>query len=400
MNKPLSAMLTSKSKPWQYLLTMTGAFLGMVIIMCGLQVYQMVGKMMEEKDLLGGEYIVISKKVGLLNTISGSAPSFSDGEIHEIEKIDGIDGVARFTSGNFKASLRLEGQMAEFAGPGLSTEIFFESVPENFVDAEPGTWTWTEGSPTVPIIIPSDYISLYNTAFAQSQGLPVIPESLIRSIELEIRVRGNGREETFSGRIAGFSQRINSILVPQTFLNYGNAKFGNPGPQKPSRLVLHSNNPASPKLAAELTAKGYELNEEKLKSSKLNHILQTMITVVSGIGIVIVLLALLGFVQYNQLMAYRSSYEIQTLHWIGFPVRKLVMPYVTFTFNSIGVAWILAVAAFWFLRYFFNGWLRSKGFEIQLPHISWSVISGFVISLLMAIAGSWAAMRQVKALSK
>lgn len=44
-------------------------------------------------------------------------------------------------------------------------------------------------------------------------------------IQMDITLRGNGRVEQFKGQIAGFSNRLNTILVPQTFMDWANMSF-------------------------------------------------------------------------------------------------------------------------------------------------------------------------------
>ena len=58
------------------------------------------------------------------------------------------------------------------AGIHLSTEMFFEAVPDKFVDVSLDKWHFDENTHTIPIIIPRNYLNLYNFGFAQSRSLP------------------------------------------------------------------------------------------------------------------------------------------------------------------------------------------------------------------------------------
>ena len=40
-----------------------------------------------------------------------------------------------------------------------------------------------------------------------------------------IMMRGNGRVEQYKGNIVGFSNRLNTILVPQSFMKWANENF-------------------------------------------------------------------------------------------------------------------------------------------------------------------------------
>lgn len=41
-------------------------------------------------------------------------------------------------------------------------------------------------------------------------------------IQMDIMMRGNGRVEQYKGNIVGFSNRLNTILVPQSFMKWAN----------------------------------------------------------------------------------------------------------------------------------------------------------------------------------
>ena len=91
--------------------------------------------------------------------------------------------------------------------------MFFESVPDEFVDIKLDKWHFDEATHTIPIIIPRNYLNLYNFGFAQSRSLPKLSEGLMSLIQMDIMMRGNGRVEQYKGNIVGFSNRLNTILV-------------------------------------------------------------------------------------------------------------------------------------------------------------------------------------------
>ena len=98
------------------------------------------------------------------------------------------------------------------AGIHLSTEMFFEAVPDKFVDVSLDKWHFDENTHTIPIIIPRNYLNLYNFGFAQSRSLPKLSEGLMSLIQMDILMRGNGRVEQYKGNIVGFSNRL--VVTP------------------------------------------------------------------------------------------------------------------------------------------------------------------------------------------
>ena len=53
----------------------------------------------------------------------------------------------------------------ENVGLHMSTAMFFESVPDEYVDVNLDKWEFDENERVVPIIIPRNYLNLYNFGF-------------------------------------------------------------------------------------------------------------------------------------------------------------------------------------------------------------------------------------------
>lgn len=370
-------ILGSGNKGWQIWLSGLGAVAGLFVFMAGLSLWLDVAKMMSHEDLLSEDYLVISKKVGILNTISGGPAVFTKDELAEIRALKPVSAVGEFTGSRFKSVLELAPEMAGFGGQMLKTDLFFESVPDEFMDAGKSEWNWKPGDPEVPVVIPTDIIRQYNHGFASSQGLPVIPENLLTNIRFKLKIKGNGSEESFSGFIAGFSDRISTILVPQTFMNYANQRHGNWEHRGSSRLILKCSNTADPVLLQFLEKEHYEVNREKLKSGKTNLLMHLLLSLVAGVGLLIVLLALLGYIQYYQLLAYRSAYEIQTLHWLGYSLAALNKPYISAARRQILFTLIIAVPLFLLSQWYLQRLFLALGFNPSF--------SGWIISLPSAV---------------
>ena len=75
---------------------------------------------------------------------------------------------------------------------------------------------------------------------------------------LDVRLSGRGRDGAHEGRIVGFSNRLNTILVPQAFMDWAYATLGDGGETAPSRLIVEVDNPADDRIARYFKQKGYE----------------------------------------------------------------------------------------------------------------------------------------------
>jgi len=312
-----------------------GAFLGtlagFVLLLAGIQFYMdLKAVLTENRDLLDPEYIVINKKVNIGQTLGLGGGGFTPEEIAEIEAQPFADQVAAFNSNEFPVQAYTEGEQV----PNFITDLFFEAIPDEYIDVKSEDWQWDPEEGTIPVIIPQDYLNLYNFGFAPSQGLPQIPKGVISLINFKIRLQGQGRGnyDDYNGRIVGFSNRVSSILVPLDFLNWANEKYGYFKKSDPSQVILVSSDPTDPSIIRFLEEKGYDTIREKLKSSRMNIILKFVISFLVIVAAIIIGLAFLVFLLSLQLMISRSSDKIRRLNKLGFHYREISRPYILLLF--------------------------------------------------------------------
>lgn len=74
-------------------------------------------------------------------------------------------------------------------------------------------------------------------------------------LDLNVRLRGNGREDVMKGRVIGFSNRLNTILVPESFMKWSNRLYAPDGDAGPTRLIVEVYNPADDAIARFLQEK-------------------------------------------------------------------------------------------------------------------------------------------------
>lgn len=302
-----------------------GTLAGFVLLQSGIQFYQNVRGVLESnRDLLDPEYIVINKKVNVGQVLGFGGKGFSDEEIGEIAAQPFASRVAAFISNEFPVSAYTQSERF----PNFRTELFFEAVPDEFIDVKSDEWHWEEGQEIIPLIMPQDYLNLYNFGFAQSQGLPQIPREVIGMVKFQVQLRGTSEQPVYPGKIVGFSNRINSILVPYDFLEWANARFGYMQKKEPSRVIVVTNDPTDPSIVKFLDDKGYETIRERLKSSRLNIILKFIISFLVAIAGIIIILALLVFILALQLMISRSSDKIRKLNKLGYHHTEISVPYI------------------------------------------------------------------------
>ncbi len=301
---------------------------GMTIVLLGYQLYCDILPIFTANDsFLKADYLVVSKKIGMSNALGQQHSGFSKDEIADLQAQPFVKGVGQFTSTAYKA----EATMGVSGMKILNSELFFESVPDPFVDVSLDNWHYTPGDSLVPVILPRSYIAMYNFGFAQNHSLPKINEGLVGMIDLHIQVQGKGGQGYFRGKVIGFSSKLNTILVPQSFMAWSNSHFSPDSEMPPSRLILDVTNPADQRIGTYLEDHNYELEDNNLDAEKTTYFLKLMVTLVMGVGVVISALSFYVLLLSIYLLVQKNTTKLQNLLLIGYSPSRVALPYQMLT---------------------------------------------------------------------
>ncbi len=327
--------------------------LGMLIILFGLQFYADILPLFQGKDaFFKREFLIVSKPVSTLGSLLGGKGTFSAREIQGFRDQPFTRQVGTFTSSLYDVSASI-GMLG--TGMQVGTEMFFESVPDDYIDVNAQAWAYEEGSRTIPIILPRNYLNLYNFGFAQSRNLPKLSEGVLSMIRLEIRLSGGGHVEVYDGRIVGFSNRLNTILVPEAFMNWANHYYAPGKKAEPSRLIVEVNNPADEEIVKYIQARGYEVEGNTLDAGKTVWFLQILVGIVLFIGIVITFLSFYILILSIFLLLQKNTKKMQTLLLIGYSPVQVALPYQVLAVGlNLGVTGIACVLLYGLRRMYLN----------------------------------------------
>ncbi len=301
---------------------------GMTIVLLGYQLYCDILPIFTANDsFLKADYLVVSKEIGMANALGQQHSGFSKDEIADLQAQSFVKGVGQFTSTAYKA----EATMGVSGMKILNSELFFESVPDPFVDVSLDNWHYTQGDSLVPVILPRSYIAMYNFGFAQNHSLPKINEGLVGMIDLHIQVQGKGGQGYFRGKVIGFSSKLNTILVPQSFMTWSNSHFSPDSEMPPSRLILDVTNPADQRIGTYLEDHNYELEDNNLDAEKTTYFLKLMVTLVMGVGVVISALSFYVLLLSIYLLVQKNTTKLQNLLLIGYSPSRVALPYQMLT---------------------------------------------------------------------
>lgn len=297
---------------------------GLSIVLTAIQFYNDINQVWEEEDsFFSKDYLIISKRVSGVNTLFGNT-AFSERDIEDIKSQPWTRKVGKFTAAAFdvRASINL-------GGHGVSSALFLESIPDDFFDIKPDDWGFTPGQREVPIILSKDYLALYNFGFATTRGLPQLSESTIGKVPLKLYLSraSDNATEVYAARIVGFSSRMNTIAVPQDFLEWANDRYATDKNKMPSRLIIEVNSPGNPDITSYLEQNNYEVAGDKVDNGKASYFLSIITAVVVSVGIIICILAFFILMLSIYLLLQKNKEKLHDLMLLGYSPSQVARYY-------------------------------------------------------------------------
>ena len=374
-----------------YILTL---FIGVFIVLTTLQLYQDVKPLLSEQtDVFSDKSAVISKEVSVFKSVNKDRIYFSSKEIEELKEQPFIKDVSVFNNADFR--IKAYSNQSENI-PLFQTDLFFESIPDAYIDVKTEDWIWNENDEVVPIIIPENYLKLYNFGFAESQGLPVLSKNTISQITFNLKVIGNFNSEVYKSRIVGFSNKINSILVPETFLEYANNKFGRSKKSRISRLLVTFNNPTDERILQFFNENNYSINKDKLEFSKLSFFFNSALVFVIAVALIILVLSIAFILLSFNLIIQKNKAMISNLGAIGYSYKSISKFYQVVISLATVIAIVPAIILGIVVRKIYLERLESL-FEFSESN-SFILILGVAILLVLCLSYSFIILRKMKAI--
>jgi hypothetical protein len=326
---------------------------GMFIVLLGLQFYNDVKPLFSQEDgFLKPEYLIVSKRISGLSVLGeGESTGFSQKDVQDITSQPFCKSVGAFTASQYRVVCSLGVQGVAHMG----TEMFFESVPDRFVDTDLSNWKFNPEEGVIPIVLPRTYLAIYNFGFAQSQSLPKISEGVVGMIDMVVVLRGNGHEERLKGKVIGFSSRLNTILVPESFIQWSNSRFAPEADLTPNRLIVEVNNPADDAIVKYINDHNLELENDKLDAGRATYFLRVVTVLVMCIGMLISVLSFYILMLSIYLLVQKNTEKLRNLLLIGYSPVRVSLPYQLLTIGMNGIVLLLSFIILYMVRrYYMN----------------------------------------------
>ncbi len=327
-----------------------------------------------QNDTLGSTFLIIGKRVTEQNMGQPKATIFTKADIDDLTKAPQVQEVGKISSNHFPVYAMMGGKL------GFATDMPLESAPDKFIDKMPTEWEWQPGKRDLPIIISSQFLDIYNYVFAPSQGLPQLSETAVKSIALNFKIGNGDHTEVFLAHVVGFSDRIGSVLAPQSFIDYGNKTYGQSGvSEEPSQLILKTLDPSDTRFANYLQQHDYTTNSQNLRWSKIRAIVEMVSTATGVLSLLLMSISTLVFILFIELTIARAKQSLTLLLELGYGPKylskfmiKRFLPLVlgTILVSAIGVIGAQQIVA---------NMAKSQGL-ILAPLPGWPVWAALLVS--------------------
>ena len=198
------------------------------------------------------------------------------------------------------------------------------------------------------------------------------------------------------GRIVGFSNRLNTIVVPQEFMKWSNERYGSGLERNPSRLILEVNSPGDVKMQNYLDDHGYQVAGEKMQQGKAQYFLTLVVSIVIVVGIIISLLAFFVLMLSIYLLLQKNTKKLQDMLLLGYSPSEVARPYINMVLAINAVVLVVAIVLMLLARAYYLPMLQAMGTPGGTIVIA--LVVAVIIMALISVGNIIAIRRKINAL--
>ncbi|MGI8635250.1 MAG: FtsX-like permease family protein [Segetibacter sp.] len=377
----------------RFIMAGVGLTIAMLLILSAVQIQVNYNELLYGKSNQDSiaNFLVVAKVINGNNREN----VLSTEEVEKLKKQPFVEKVGLLTASRFKVSAQSPSDRFPFY-----TDMFFESVPDEFIDVKSEAWKWEPGSTTIPLIIPNQFLDLYNFGFAPSQNLMQLTQSMVMVLPIVLNVTFQGQPIRFTGKVVGFSDRISSVLVPENFLAMANKQFGTQVDARPSRVVIRTNDPGNPVLVKYLKENALVTDADKTRFSQYRRIVNTVVNASWLTGAVMLLFAILVFSLFIQLTIASTKNEINLLVTIGASPRQLQQFLMKQFVPANVIITLCCLAIVIILQYILQAFLHTQNMFVSRWISLYTVLSALIILVVLWIVNLTTIKKYIKETEK
>lgn len=390
LNQLLKKLIKASSGRTKFVLAIIGLSVALLLILSAVQLQANYNDLLHSKtnqDSIAN-FLVINKKI---SDKTVGATNLTIAEIEDLKQQPFVDAVGILTPSRFKVGAQSASDRIPFY-----SDIFFESVPDEFIDVQSADWKWDGNSGFIPMIVPNMFLDMYNFGFATSQDLPQLTQEVVKALPIEIRIKTPLGRQVYYGKVVGFSDRISSVLVPQPFMEWANKQFGTDENTAPSRVVIRTKDPGSPALTSYLNQHSLTTDADKTRFSKYRQVVDLVVNISWITGVTMLLFALLIFTLFIQLTVASCKEEIALLITLGAAPKQLqrFLMKQFFPPNIVIVVIVLVILAT--LQFLVKNFLQQQSIYLNSMLSFTTVIAAILILLVLWLVNRMSIQKYIK----
>lgn len=361
----------------QLIIAMIGALIGFTFLVTSIHYLIRINEFGKGQDILNQNILIVQKKVSNFNSMTIGKTDFGRQEIDGLRKKEFIELVQPVLNNNFGISIQTDSELV----PYFRSDIFVQSLNDQFIDAKKNKWKWDENSEFVPLILSRDFLVMLNT-FASAKGIPQISDDLAKTINFKFTIYNHEGKEFQNARIIGFTNEVSAILVPSSFMEYANNKYPNSKTSLTNQLMVKVDQDKFGSFEKHLKENGLEAKKSSMLVGKLKSVSSTLFSVLIAISLITVFLAGLVLIQFTQLLISKNQYEIRTLLRIGYFPSTIIKVMVKYFAKIFAFVLLTCFVLFGISKFFIDHLLLESGIEINTQ---FTLMSIFVLIFAFGI---------------
>jgi hypothetical protein len=358
-----------------------GLLLGIVLIPLVFQINHDIKEVLKGDDE-DFQYLQISKEVGISTALGLGTINFSSSEINKLKAQSFIEDVAQVTSNNFRVYVKAPQNRGGFDG-------YMHSVPYDFLDKHPNSFSWQIGQEEIPVIISNQFFTLLNTGILPAQGQPPVPKIAIKQLSLPVYLGRGSKKIEMRVRVVGFSDRITTVIVPRSFVNWANSNFHPDKKSQSTMAILKVKDSGNKELEHYLDRNDYEVNKEQLVAQKGMWIAQVILVILFTLGLIISFISINSMILFVRLIIIESIQKVEMLLILGYKASTISNVITKFFTILIIITTLIAVLLDGFVVQFIHSVIKkysSLELSLSIGSLVFFPIIILIIVLYISIA--------------
>ncbi len=372
----IKKLIFKKVNLWQLLILSLGTLVGFLFLLSIIHYFGEVSHLTDGQESLGSNLVVTQKKVTKYSAMIENSALFSAEELETLKQHPSVKTLEPVINNQFYVSLA----MREEGLPYFSTDIFIQAVSNDLLDVRSDQWHWNEQAEIIPLIMPRDFMLMLNQ-FASSYKIPQISEDIAQTLNFTLELRGRGQRKAMKARIVGFSNQMNSVLVPMSFMDFGNTQFAAQDSIPVTQVVIQMDEKKYADFERVVDELNLEIKEDELLVVKIQAMLYVVLGVLLLVGLIIVALCGLMILQFSMLLMSESAYEIQTLLRLGYHPKTLAGLFFVYFIKLFLVLIAISIPLFLLIKMAVDAALVQYGFVVS----QWPSILGLLLLIVVAV---------------